>query len=145
MRGNELQQPEEREGIVLKWEGIPVPRILVVDDEPTVLQLNVRILASAGYEVEGAADGAAAWDSLQVGSYDLLVTDNKMPKLTGVELIARIHAAGMRLPVIMATGTAPEAEFIRRPELKPAATLLKPYPAADFLGTVKTVLCAAML
>ncbi len=50
-----------------------------------------------------------------------------MPKVTGVELLQKLHDARLALPVIMATGTIPEAEFARYPWLRPNATLLKPY------------------
>jgi len=63
-----------------------------------------------------------------------------MPNVSGVELIEKVRAAGMTLPVIMATGEAPEEDFTRNPFLQPAATLLKPYTPVEFLGTVKNVL-----
>jgi CheY-like chemotaxis protein len=119
------------------------PRILVVEDEPLMRHLNIKMLIDAGYHVDAAEDGAAAWDTLQVESYDLLVTDNSMPKVSGVELIGKVRAAGMALPVIMATGALPQEEFVRRPHLQPAATLIKPYTLEEFLGTVRKVLCAA--
>ena len=118
------------------------PRILVVDDDADIRQLHTLMLIDSGYEVDAAEDGAAAWEILQRQSYNLLITDHIMPKVTGVELLQKVRAARMALPVIMATGTAPEVEFIRDPGLKPAAILLKPYSFEAFLVTVKNVLCA---
>ena len=106
---------------------------------------TLEILIDSGYHVDAAEDGAVAWDTLQVNSYDLLVTDNDMPKMSGVELIKKLHAARVALPVILATGSLPKEEFTRHPWLQPAATLLKPYTAVEFLGTVKNVLRAAIL
>jgi DNA-binding response OmpR family regulator len=63
-----------------------------------------------------------------------------MPKVTGLELIQKVRAAGMALPVIMATGVLPEEAFTRSPWLQPAATLIKPYTLAEFLGVVENVL-----
>ncbi len=120
----------------------PLHRILVVDDDDFVRQLNTRVLVKSGYNVDAAEDGAVAWDTLQLNGYDLLVTDNKMPKVTGVELLQKLHAARIFLPVIMATGTLPDEEFARSPWLQPAATLLKPYSNAELLATVEDVLCA---
>jgi CheY-like chemotaxis protein len=116
-------------------------RILVVDDEPCFRRLNIKMLVDAGYHVDSAEDGEVAWDTLQVNSYDLLITDNTMPKVTGLELIELVRDAGLPLPVIMATGASPDMEFIRNPRLVPAAMLLKPYTLAEFLGVVKRVLC----
>jgi DNA-binding response OmpR family regulator len=118
----------------------PPHRILVVEDDGDLRRLNVEELIQSGYEVDAAEDGAAGWEALNANSYDLLITDNSMPKLTGVELVKKLRAAGMALPVIMATGTLPTHEFDRRPWLIPDATLLKPFTSADLLGTVKNVL-----
>jgi DNA-binding response OmpR family regulator len=92
--------------------------------------------------VEAVEDGAAAWDALQANHYDLLITDNEMPRMSGCTLIELIHTAQMSLPVIMSSAILPTAEFIRRPWLKPAATLLKPYRLEEFLNTVRNVLRA---
>lgn len=121
----------------------PTHRILVVDDEPCIRQLNTEALLHSGYHVDAAADGAAAWDTLQLKSYHLLVTDNDMPNVTGVDLLKKLHAAHMALPVIMTTGTLPTAEFTRYPWLKPHASLIKPYTIDELVGTVREVLHAA--
>lgn len=63
-----------------------------------------------------------------------------MPKMTGLELIQRLHTARVALPVILATGLVPEYEFEKNPLLKPAAILLKPYSMDKLLGTVREVL-----
>jgi DNA-binding response OmpR family regulator len=144
MKADGMQQTGVPEGAGIRCQARPPHRILVVDDEPSVRQFNARILLDAGYHVDAVEDGAVAWDTLQVKSYHLLVTDNDMPKVTGVELIEKVRAARMALPVIMATGSLPEEEFNRRPWLQPAATLVKPYTFTEFLGTVKNVLCAAI-
>ena len=117
-------------------------RILVVDDDVSIRQLNTHVLSNCGYEVEIAEDGAAAWDALCADSYDLLITDNNMPKISGVELLKRLRAARMALPVIMATGSLPTEDFARYPWLQPTAMLLKPYAAEEMLKTVKEVLRA---
>jgi DNA-binding response OmpR family regulator len=132
-----------------KPAGVPQPgqagmpeRILVVEDDGDIRRLNAEVLINAGYQVDAAADGAAAWDALCTEQYDLMITDNTMPKLTGVDLLKKLRSARMALPVIMATGTLPKEEFTRHPWLQPAATLLKPYTVEALLGTVKNVLRA---
>jgi DNA-binding NtrC family response regulator len=77
-----------------------------------------------------------------VNHYDLLVTDNEMPKLSGVELLKKVHAADLALPVIMATGKFPSKECARQPWLQPAVTLLKPYTFNELVGAVQIVLLA---
>jgi CheY-like chemotaxis protein len=119
-------------------------RILVVEDEPLMRALNSRMLKNAGYAVDTAEDGAAAWDTLQAKAYDLVITDHNMPKVTGLELIEKARTAGMTLPIIMATGEAPEEVHSLQPPLQPAAVLLKPYTITEFLGTVRDVLYPAV-
>jgi DNA-binding response OmpR family regulator len=89
--------------------------ILVVDNDGDIRQLNTDALVYGGYHVDAASDGAAAWDMLQVKAYDLLVTDNDMPKVTGVDLLRKLRAARMALPVLMATGALPEQGSTRLP------------------------------
>jgi DNA-binding response OmpR family regulator len=112
----------------------------VVEDDGLIRRLNTQVLTHSGYRVDAAEDGAVAWDTLQGARYDLLVTDNDMPKVSGVELLHKLHAAHMVLPVILATGKLPEEDFTSHPWLQPAALLLKPYSFDDLVGTVKTML-----
>jgi len=118
----------------------PSSRILVVEDDREVRELNTTVLSRSGYKVDAAEDGAAAWQALNTDSYDLVITDHNMPKLTGVELLKKLRAARMALPVILVSGTMPTEELNRHPWLQIEATLLKPYTMAELLGTVKNVL-----
>jgi DNA-binding response OmpR family regulator len=118
----------------------PPRRILVVEDDVTICRLNTDVLRKSGYDVDAAEDGAVAWDALNRSRYDLLVTDNEMPKVTGVELLKMLRASNMELPVIMASGAMPLEEFARHPYIQPDALLLKPYSFEDFLVTVREVL-----
>ena len=115
-------------------------RILSVEDEQDLRQLTAEVLIDAGYQVDLAQDGSAAWSALQLSEYDLLITDQFMPKVSGVELLRKIHDAGMTLPVIMATGVLPTWEFALHPCLEPVEMLLKPYSFEKLLGLVKNIL-----
>jgi two-component system cell cycle sensor histidine kinase/response regulator CckA len=117
-------------------------RILVVDDETSVRQLTTEMLIRAGFEVDAAADGSAGWDAIQAKHYDLVITDNFMPHVTGIEMVKKIHSASMNLPVIMATAIFPQEEFQLHPWLESIPTLLKPFRAAELLSTVRKVLSA---
>jgi len=123
-----------------RFPGNPSHRIRVVEDNATIRELNVQVLALAGYHVEGAEDGAAGWQLLDGGNFDLLITDNEMPKMSGLELIKQVRSAGMPLRIIMATGTLPEEELERLPWLQLDATLLKPFSPDQLRQTVKRVL-----
>jgi CheY-like chemotaxis protein len=116
------------------------PRILVVDDERDSRQVSVTLLAGSGYEVKAVNDGAAGWEALQAGRYDLIVTDNQMPRMTGFEMIGKLRGARMALPVIMATRSLPTEDFARQPWLKPDAMLERPFSDLDLLAAVKKIL-----
>ena len=110
--------------------------VLVVEDDETVRQLYASLLAHSGYDVEMANDGEAGWAALVKGQFDLVVTDHNMPKLTGVELVARMRNAGMTVPVIIASGAKPQGTE----GLKVAAIVQKPFSATEFLKLVEEVI-----
>ena len=115
-------------------------RILVVEDERDLRQLTAEVLIDAGFHVDVAENGATGWSALQLSKYDLLITDQFMPKLSGVELLRKIYAANMTLPIIMATGFLPTWEFTLHPSLQAVKMILKPYSFQKLLGMVKNVL-----
>ena len=115
-------------------------QILVVDDDPDIRQLSIDVLVSSDFKVDAAVDGADAWEALRVKHFDLVITDNKMPRMTGIELIEKLRYTRLPLPVIMATSQLPTLEFELKPWLLPDATLQKPFSNDDLLVTVKKVL-----
>jgi two-component system response regulator HydG len=86
-------------------------RLLVADDDPGLRESLQRTLAREGYEVVLASDGRAALERLQGGGIDLIVTDLKMPGLTGLELLRAAKAIAPDIDVILLTafGTVEEA------------------------------------
>jgi len=117
-------------------------RILVVDDDLDLRRVNAEMLTRFGYETETAEDGAVAWEALLANGYDLLITDNNMPKVSGVELVKKLRSAHMMLPVVLASGTIPTEAMDRDSSLQLAGMLLKPFTLDDLLVTVKKALCA---
>ena len=115
-------------------------RILVVDDDSQTRRLYGFVLSRPGYVVDVAEDGAAGWQALQANRYTLLITEHEMPRLTGVELIKKLRAARMALPVVMAARRLPLEELAQNPSLLLAGTLAKPFLADVLLDTVANVL-----
>ena len=115
-------------------------RILIAEDDDIIRQIISNILADEGYAVNAAADGEQAWKALLQDPYDLLVTDNEMPHLTGINLIERIRNAGMSLPVIVASSAFPADRARDHPQLQITAVVPKPFGRLKFLDTVKSVL-----
>ena len=71
-------------------------RVLVVEDSLTVRELERKLLAQSGYDVEIALDGMDGWNAVRAGRHDLVVTDVDMPRMDGIEL-ARLIKADPRL------------------------------------------------
>jgi|SRR5690349_11594882 len=114
----------------------PLHRILVADDDGSMRQLITKVLGMLGHQVDAAEDGLIAWGALQRHSYDLLVTDCDMPRVSGVELVKKVRAARMALPVILVSGLMPNEELRRLPDLQLAATLNKPFTGDELVATV---------
>ena len=142
MKKDKIQADNEPAGVSTGAHKNPSRRILVVDDDPDTRQLSVDVLVSSEYEVDAAIDGAAGWEALRARHYDLVITDNKMPRMTGVELIEKLRYTRVGLPVIMATSQLPTSIFDSKPWLTPDATLQRPFSNDDLLATVKKVLRA---
>jgi CheY-like chemotaxis protein len=117
-------------------------RILVVEDDPIICRLISDFLANDGFAVNTASDGEQAWEALHHDHYDLLVTDNEMPHLTGIKLIERMRKAGMSLPAIIASGSFSAESLRDYPQLQIAAVIPTPFKKLEFLDTVKNVLSA---
>jgi CheY-like chemotaxis protein len=82
-------------------------KILVVDDEPTIVLMCKRVLESQGHTVHGFTSAQAALEQLQAEPSDLLVVDYKMPDVNGLEFIQRAWTLrpGLRVVMITAHGT----------------------------------------
>ena len=140
MNNGGILQSGESTAPQARYQTRPLQRILVVDDDVLIRQICARVLSRFGYQTKTAQDGAAAWKALRANGYDLLITDNNMPKVSGVELVKKVRSAHMTLPVILASGNLPMRELARNPWLQPVATLAKPFTGDELLGTVEKVL-----
>jgi DNA-binding NtrC family response regulator len=80
--------------------------ILVVDDDPVLLDLLVDTLTSIGYDAVAAPGGAEALDILKNREFDLMITDIKMPDVDGIQLLKKVRRYYSRMPVLFITGVA---------------------------------------
>ena len=74
---------------------MPTERLLVVDDDPAILDLCHRILQADGYTVIGAKRGEDALAKLEAQPFDLLLTDIRLPGMNGLELTRRVRDRGL--------------------------------------------------
>lgn len=116
-------------------------RILIVDDEPGILKMAVRMLESDGYCVISAATGGEALALLDgtPDAVDLMITDVSMPSVMGPELAAAVRQQRPTLKVIFTSGDDGGANGAGA--LRPAAPFLaKPYSKAQLLHSVRQAL-----
>ncbi|MBX9605709.1 MAG: PAS domain-containing protein [Gammaproteobacteria bacterium] len=116
-------------------------RILVVDDEPSVRAYVGEMLEGMEARVTRAQDGREALDLVldEPGAYDLVFTDQTMPRMTGSELLIALRAAGNTLPVILCSGYSDAAS--RRAVAEQGATFLaKPAGPDDILAALTQAL-----
>ncbi len=118
-------------------------RVLVADDEAAMRELLDEALRTEGYIVTLCADGAEAWDALQKNpsqSYDLLITDQTMPHLTGLELVERVRKRGDDIPVVLCTGYSDKVNEEVLQSLNIAHYLSKPLQLQQLITLVHRVL-----
>src|ERR1035438_597418 len=106
-------------------------RILLVEDESALLEFSAAVLVRGGYQVTAVEDCEAAWEAIKSASYDLLVADNQMPGMSGLELAGKLRSAQIGLPIIVASGGIEAEEFTKDQSLQPATALPKPFTASQ--------------
>ncbi len=116
------------------------PRILVVDDEESIRELLSKTLALAEYHVDTAADGREAMARLRAQTYDLLITDLKMPGMDGLTLVREARRVFPTLPLVIVTAYSTEATAIESINLGVSGYLTKPFRITKILNTAARIL-----
>jgi DNA-binding response OmpR family regulator len=115
--------------------------VLVVDDEPTITEVVARYLQRAGYRTAIAADGAQALVAAAEQRPDLVVLDQMLPKLGGLEVMRRLrehdHA---RVPIILLTAKGEESDRITGLRLGADDYVVKPFSPAELVARIDAVL-----
>jgi PAS domain S-box-containing protein len=117
-------------------------RILVVEDEPMVREIEAEYLISDGHAVETAADGCEGLSKFRAGKFDLVLIDRAMPKINGDQLTEAIKELDPIMPVILVTGF--ETTFAGdQPQRRPAdLILMKPFSRASLRKAVGSAVAA---
>lgn len=119
--------------------GVPLARILIVEDELAYRETLQYMLTSAGYEVVTAADGFEALDKFRRSTPDLVLLDLMLPRLSGIEVFNRIRAASS-VPIIMVTAKSDEDERIAGLEIGADDYVTKPFSGRELLARISAVL-----
>jgi putative nucleotidyltransferase with HDIG domain len=114
-----------------------ISRILVVDDETHVRAMMGSTLERQGYEVQLASSGREALETLELNSFDLVLTDIVMQDVNGIALLEQIHAHHPNLPVVMVTAIHDISVAIDSMRRGAYDYLLKPFEREHLLNTVR--------
>lgn len=115
--------------------------VLVVDDEPTILEVLARYLERAGYRTRVAVDGAQAIDAVALSRPDLVVLDLMLPGVDGLEVMRRLRAQDRNaIPVIVLTAKGEEADRVIGLRLGADDYVVKPFSPAELVARVDAVL-----
>jgi CheY-like chemotaxis protein len=113
----------------------PSPAILVVDDQADIRDIVALVLSDEGYAVQTAANGQEALDSIRQQPPSLVLLDLQMPVMTGWDVVDKLRAEGLPVPVVfMSAGIIARAEAER---VGVAGYLSKPFDLDDLLGVVE--------
>jgi two-component system response regulator MprA len=115
-------------------------RVLVVDDEPAVRESIARSLRFDGHEVDLAANGLAAIDSLTTQRPDVVVLDVMMPVLDGIQTCRRLRAIGDRVPVLMLTAKRAVNDRVAGLDAGADDYLVKPFEWEELLARLRALL-----
>jgi two-component system response regulator FlrC len=115
-------------------------RILVVDDDHSMRLALCESLESCGYDIVAAENGREALDLFKRGTFDLTITDMKMPGMTGIDVLRGVKELSPELPVILITAYGTVGTAVEAMKEGAAEFIMKPFSLDDLEAVVKHVL-----
>jgi response regulator RpfG family c-di-GMP phosphodiesterase len=115
-------------------------RILVVDDERVIREILAEFLTLEGFSVNTVEDGEKALTELRLNPYDLLITDLKMPRLSGLQLLEKIEAERLGVLTVLMTGFGTVETAIEAMKKGAYDYLLKPFKVEEVIHVVERAL-----
>jgi len=115
-------------------------RILVVDDEPSIVDSVATVLRYEGFDVDVASTGRQALARAQGGRFDLLVLDVMLPDLDGLEVTRRLRADGLDVPVLFLTARSDVADRVAGLSIGGDDYVTKPFSLIELVARVKAIL-----
>jgi two-component system response regulator RegX3 len=113
-------------------------RILVVDDEPAIVDAITYTLKSEGFDVESRVDGESALDAGLGGGFDLVILDLRLPGLSGIEVCRRIRAAS-EVPILILSARDTEVDRVLGLEAGADDYVTKPFSLVELVSRVRAI------
>ena len=120
--------------------GIAKQRVLVVDDEPSIVDAVATSLRYEGFDVDEAATGRAALASAQANPPDMIVLDVMLPDLDGIEVTRRLRADGIRVPILFLTARATVEDKVAGLTVGGDDYVTKPFSLAEIVARTHAIL-----
>jgi DNA-binding response OmpR family regulator len=114
-------------------------RILLVDDDPGIVDVVAYSLEREGYEVETATDGNEAFAAASRRRLDLVILDLMLPEVSGEDVCRRLRSAGNTVPILMLTAKDAELDKVLGLELGADDYLTKPFSTAELLSRIRAL------
>ena len=121
------------------------PRLLIIEDDASTASSLQKVLRAEGYGVDLASRGDTGLQLATEGTYDLVLTDLRLPGLEGLELVGRLHTVRPRLPIVMMTAHGTTETAIEATKLGACEYLLKPFEVDELLDLVAAVVARSRL
>ena len=115
-------------------------RILLVEDEPNLLQQITESLTAQGYVIDTATDGAAAHYMASVENYDAVILDLGLPQIDGLTVLKRWRAEGLTMPVLILTARDSWHEKVSGMDAGADDYVTKPFHTQELLARVRALL-----
>lgn len=115
-------------------------RLLVVDDEESILTLITYNLKQAGFAIDTASDGKEALQKAKSETYDLIVLDLMIPEMDGLEVCRQIRQEKYHMPILMLTAKDDEFDKVLGLELGADDYMTKPFSPRELVARVKAIL-----
>jgi len=113
--------------------------ILIIEDEPDILEVIAEILDLHGYETETASNGKKGLDLAKAKQYDLIISDIAMPKMSGFEMLKALRADAIMTPCIFLSAHAQKEDILIGKASNAEHYLTKPFTMVELLKAVTKV------
>jgi DNA-binding response OmpR family regulator len=115
-------------------------KILIIEDDPTILRVVKDNFATRGYHVQIARDGEDGLDAAMNGRPDLILLDVMLPKINGFEICRAVRAEKLEMPILMLTAKGQEEDIVRGLELGADDYITKPFSIRELVARAQAFL-----
>lgn len=117
-----------------------MPRILIVEDEPAMRMGLTDNLEFEGYKIDTASDGEAGLNEILSNTYDLVLLDVMLPKMSGFDVCRKVRESGSKTPIILLTAKGEEIDKVLGLELGADDYITKPFSLRELIARIKAIL-----